>query len=54
MTEEEKQKRKELAAELGELTFERAKLEQKLNKNARRSNEIGTEMEKLDGERDLA
>lgn len=46
---ETKQKRKELAAELGELTFERAKLTECLNENAKRSNEVATEMEKLSG-----
>ena len=39
-------KRKELFAELGELTYRRAKLEIELNKNAQRSNEIGNLLEK--------
>ena len=37
-----------LMAELGELTFRRAKLEAELNKNAQRSNEIGAELEKAE------
>ena len=42
------EKRKELMTELGELTFKRAKLQQELNENARRSNEIGTLIEKAE------
>lgn len=42
-----KEIRRNLAAELGELTFERAVLTKKLNENAKRSNEIGTAMEAL-------
>ena len=49
MDNETKERRKELAAELGELTFQRAKLTEKLNENAKRSNEVGMEMEKLGG-----
>ncbi|GAH31762.1 unnamed protein product, partial [marine sediment metagenome] len=44
-----KWRRKELAAELGELTFKRVKLTKELNENAQRSNEIGDEMEKFNG-----
>jgi len=49
VNEDKVQKRKELATELGELTYERAKLTEQLNKNAKRSNEVATEMEKLSG-----
>ena len=40
--------RKKLMAELGELTFKRAKLQAELNKNAQRSNEIGAILEKAE------
>ena len=46
--EKRKQKRFNLAAELGELTYERAILERRLNTNAKRANQLGTEMEKFD------
>lgn len=50
---ETKQRRKELAAELGELTLKRAKLVQVLNEISSRCNGIATAMEKLDnGKRD--
>ena len=40
--------RKELTAELGELTYKRAKLQAELNVIAQRSNEIGTLLEKAE------
>lgn len=54
------EKRKELITELGELTYERGKLmkllsgerariTKLLNENVKRINEIGDELEKLDG-----
>jgi chaperonin cofactor prefoldin len=45
-----KTKRDKLEQELGQLTYARAKLERQLNENARRSNEIGTILEGMDGE----
>lgn len=39
---------KKLLEELGLLTYRRAKLQQELNENARRSNEIGTLIEKAE------
>lgn len=42
-----KKKRKELAAELGELTFKRAKVLEQLNGINKRCNQIATEMEGL-------
>ena len=42
------EKRTKLMTELGELTFERVQLSVKLNANAKRSNEIGTMIEKSD------
>ena len=44
----EVEERKELLAELGELTYRRAKLQAELNKNAQRSNEIGNLLEKAE------
>lgn len=42
-----KEKRKTLAAELGELTLTRAKLTAQVNRIDARSNQIATEMESL-------
>jgi len=39
---------KKLLEELGLLTYQRAKLEAALNRNAQRSNEIGTILEKAE------
>lgn len=48
MTEEEqKEKRKELAAELGELTLERAELADQLNKVITRQGQIAVEIKQL-------
>lgn len=42
-----REKRKALAAELGELTLQRIKLSEQLNQNAARSNQIAAQMERL-------
>lgn len=41
-------KNKDLLTELGELTFKRAKMQIKLNENAKRANEIGAILEKAE------
>ena len=43
----EEKAKKRLYEELGKLTYERVKLTNMLNANAQRSNEIGTELEKI-------
>lgn len=46
---ETKQRVNKLHTELGKLTYEIAKLKVELNKRVQRSNQIGNELEKLDG-----
>lgn len=45
---EKPEKVRSLHTELGELTYEMAKLREQLNQKAKRSNEIGQELEKLE------